>query len=277
MTFLKTRLKNKVNWYARRLTSTQRTLPNCLIVGAQKSGTSSLYQYMLQHPQVHESLGKEVHYFDGGLNPDIDTFNKGENWYRAHFPLSRDMNVGDICIDATPMYLFNPLVAERIKNLIPDCKIIILLRDPVERAVSHYFHTQRHGFEDLSIEDALDREDSRLEEGIQQQDYKDLAFRLYSYKARGLYLKQIQNYQQYFSEDQMLILSSDSFYKNSQEALNTVFDFLDINVQHQVSNLKLHNVGGNKQEINPNVYQNLNAYFEKPNQALFEHLEKKYF
>ena len=133
------RVPKSLDWLQRRATANWRCLPNRQIVGAQKNGTSSLYRYSIQHPNIHKSYSKEVHYFDGGLAPKVNSLDLGINWYRAHVPLGAAVKQGDICLDATPLYLFNPQVAKRIYECIPHNKIIILLRNPIERAISQYF------------------------------------------------------------------------------------------------------------------------------------------
>lgn len=267
---------NLADWLYRSLSTKYRSLPNCIIAGAQKAGTSSLYHYLTQHPQVQQSFSKEIHYFSGGTIPEIDTYKKGENWYRAHFAMKRNMRKNDICVDATPMYLFNPLVPERIKNLIPDCKIIILLRDPVERAISHYFHTQRFGFESLSIKHAMESEQNRLKSALDNNDYADPAFRLFSYQSRGLYLEQIKRYQAYFPKEQLLILSTEELFNHPKLILKEVFEFLRIGSEQQISDLRSQNQGNNKLRVPNEVYTDLKQFFSKPNSQLFEHLDKQF-
>ncbi|MFO7955055.1 sulfotransferase family protein [Thioalkalivibrio sp.] len=156
------------NWakpYARRIinkygeaTWSKRGLPDFIIIGAQKSGTTSLYAYLSQHPQLFPSSTKEVHFFDGGLDPSVDTFKKGMPWYRAHFPLRKNMGANQRTFEASPLYIFNPLAPERIANVVPNVKIIALLRNPTERAISHFFHERRRGREPLAIDEALEKE-----------------------------------------------------------------------------------------------------------------------
>ena len=144
-----------------------RVLPDFLIIGAQKSGTSSLYRYLAQHPQVRESVLKEVHYFDGGLEAGIDTYALGEHWYRAHFPRRAAMAPGSRTFEASPLYLLHPLAAERIAALMPQVKLVAILRNPTDRALSHYFHNVRNNAlrafkEDLPPGPAMDAEEARL-------------------------------------------------------------------------------------------------------------------
>jgi len=263
---------NNYRWQIRNISAQKRTLPSCLIVGAQKAGTSSLSHFISQHPQIHSPLQKEVHFFSGGMNPNIDNYAKGEKWYKAHFPLQKNIAPKDITFEATPMYLFHPLVPGRIKTLLPKCKIIILVRNPVERAISHFFHVVRHGYETLSIEQAMQTELSRLQKVLANKDYGNPVYRLYSYQSRGLYLEQIKRYQSFFPSNQLLILSSEQLMTASQTVLTQVFNFLDIDSHLEITNLQAQNQGGNKQKVSDEVYAQLREFFSVPNQQLFEHL-----
>ncbi len=151
-----------LNYKLRNITSRLRVVPDFPIVGAMKSGTSSLYLYTTQHPHVLPALKVEVHYFD--IN-----FNRGNKWYRSHFPtifykfISRLIKRHKMITgEASPYYLFFPHSAQRIYTTFPNLKIIIILRNPVDRAYSHYFHSTRGGFESLSFEEAVKKESERL-------------------------------------------------------------------------------------------------------------------
>src|SRR5947209_1159841 len=140
----------------------RRALPDFLIIGAQKAGTTSLYRYLAAHPDIVASTRKEVHFFD--IN-----FWRGEWWYRSLFPLRRRLqrrpplrNRPAITGEASPYYLFHPFAPERAAQLLPDAKLIVLLRDPVERAWSHYRHEVANGRETMTFPDALAAEPARL-------------------------------------------------------------------------------------------------------------------
>ena len=121
------------------------TKPNFLIIGAQRCGTTSLYNYLIQHPQIVPSSKKEVHFFD--LN-----FHLGQSWYEKHFPeVSDNILTGE----ASPYYIFHPLCPKRIFDYDPSVKLIVILRNPIDRAYSHYRHIVRLGHEPLKFEDAL--------------------------------------------------------------------------------------------------------------------------
>ncbi|MDJ0953309.1 MAG: sulfotransferase domain-containing protein, partial [Acidimicrobiia bacterium] len=174
----------------RRVTARFRILPTFVILGGQRCGTSSLYKYLGQHPEIAPSLRKEIEYFT------ID-YGNGELWYRAHFPLalrrliSRLFGRSLVTFEATPDYLFDPRAPERLQRLLPEARLIVLLREPVSRAFSHYHHMARLGLDDLSFPDAIAAEESRLSGQLEEMKEDPLArvlpFRRYSYRTRGLY------------------------------------------------------------------------------------------
>ena len=154
-------LLRRLVWEYRQATWRTGSLPDFIIIGAQKSGTTSLYSYLSQHPQLLPSIHKAVHFFDGGLDESADNFEKGEAWYRAHFQLR--MHAHERTFEASPLYIFNPLAPKRIYDLVSEAKIIAVLRNPTERAISQYFHEKGGKNRDpLSIREALREEETRL-------------------------------------------------------------------------------------------------------------------
>ncbi|MCF8112202.1 MAG: sulfotransferase domain-containing protein [Desulfobacteraceae bacterium] len=247
------------------LSSPWRTLPHFLVIGAQKSGTTSLYNCLIQHPEIRPGLVKEVHYFDGGLNPEVDTYKKGAFWYRANFPLK-----GNGCItgEASPIYIFHPLVPGRIFELVPRVKLIALLRNPAERAISHFFHEKKKGREELPMLEAFKREEERLLPIIERQDYKNKIFKNKSYKTRGLYRQQLDRFLKYFSRKQILIISSEDFFNNTSSVLKKIFQFLEIEPAGNIFDLAPKNIGHNRVDAGKEVYDYLNDYFALPNRQL---------
>jgi Sulfotransferase domain len=270
------RLQNKLAWPYRYLTAGDRALPDFIIIGAMKAGTTSLFYYLSQHPDLYLSVPKEVHFFDGGKNPKVDTFAKGEIWYRAHFPLKKELNGKAKVYEASPVYIFNPLAPKRIFDTIPNVKLILLLRNPTERAVSHYLHGARRNWDSLPFYDALQAEEARLKPVIEAQDYKSRTYIEHSYKSRGLYKQQIERYLAYFAREQMLILDSNNLFTQTDHAIKRVFDFIGVDAQFKVKNLSTANSAPNKQKFEPHVYQYLNDYFQPHNQALYELMGEDY-
>lgn len=202
-----------------------RMLPSYLIVGAQRCGTTSLQKLLVGHPQIRKPLlRKGIHYFD-------TDYEKKPEWYQAHFPL----NLGDsngITGEASPYYLFHPAVPERINQLLPDVKVIALLRDPVERAVSHHKHEVRRTFESLDLEQALAAEDARLageaEKLLSDPGYLSFNHQHYSYVARGRYADQVERYMDLFGPDQVLVVESEDLWESPKPVLSKVLAFLGV-------------------------------------------------
>ncbi|PSP35493.1 MAG: sulfotransferase [Cyanobacteria bacterium QS_8_48_54] len=276
---IQTRLKSPVRrwkWQYRQATWHRRALPDFIIIGAQKSGTSSLHYYLTQHPQILPAYKKEIHFFDGGLTPGVDNFEKGQAWYRAHFPLKKNISDHQKTFEASPLYIFHPIAPKRIFDLVPKVKIIAVLRNPTERAISHYFIQQRGNTEPLSIYEALQEEEKRLEPVIKEKDYKNDIFRRHSYKSRGLYKYQLERYLNYFSWQQILVINSEIFFAKPDKTLKRVFDFVGVDTEFNVQNLNPRNVASNKSDVPPEVYEYLNSYFLPHNQALYELVGESY-
>ncbi|MFN2383329.1 MAG: sulfotransferase domain-containing protein [Gemmatimonadota bacterium] len=209
-----------------------RVLPDFLILGGQKCGTTALHAYLLEHPCIAGGLRKEVQYFT--LH-----YARGEAWYRAQFPTrwvsrrparrcGRPLVVGD----ASPYYLFHPLAPLRAARLLPTARLIVLLRDPVERAYSHYHHEVRKGRETLTFEEAIRREPERLAGQADQLRSGDLAVsaphQRHSYLGRGLYVDQLHHWLAVFPREQLLILDSAALERETAAVVGRVLDFLGV-------------------------------------------------
>jgi hypothetical protein len=211
------RLANALGWGA---------LPDFLIVGAQRCGTTSMYDYLVRHPKVLAALRKEVHYFD-------NHFHRGVSWYRAHFPVpNRFAREGAIRGEASPYYLFHPHAPRRIAGLLPRCRLIVMLRNPVDRAYSHYLHGIRRGYESLPFEEAIATRDriaeAEEERMLRDESYRSLDHQHYSYLRRGIYHKQIRRYLQLFDREQMLVIVSERFFADTTEAVQCTLAFLGV-------------------------------------------------
>ncbi len=254
----------------RKITYSFRRLPDFIMIGAQRAGTSSLYYYLTQHPQVLAASRKELHFFDAH-------YHQGAPWYRAQFPLKS--SDGAITGEATPYYLFHPFVPERIKQLLPQAKLILLLRNPVERAISHYYFEVARQNETLSLEEALAQEDDRIDPELEKmqadESYLSHTFRLHSYKRRGIYVDQIRRYHQHFDPNQMLILSSEAFFADTPGAMKSVFTFLDVDPDWSAFHLEPKNTG-KKAEVPVELRRSLQAYFAPHNRCLYEYLGRDF-
>ncbi|MCP5028575.1 MAG: sulfotransferase domain-containing protein [Actinomycetia bacterium] len=199
----------------------RRPLPHFLVIGGQRCGTTSLFRYIAQHPGVVRStLDKGIHYFDTNYTRSVD-------WYRAHFP--RHDGKG-LAFEASPYYLFHPFAPARIAGLVPDVKLIVVLRDPVDRAISHHNHEKSRGFEDLDALAAIDEEPRRMAGEIEKMaadpGYVSFAHQHHSYVGRGRYADQLERYRVLFPPDQLLVLDSDQLNREPEAAVRLVTDFL---------------------------------------------------
>ena len=255
-----------------------RVLPDFVIIGAQKCGTTSLYDYLCRHPQICSALVKEVDYFDKG-------FHRGVLWYRSNFPLcstierrkklqSQNILTGE----ASTGYLFHPHAPARMAQVIPDAKLIVLLRNPVERAYAHYQHNLRRGREPLTFEDAVRNEDERLAGELEKiradETYSSSGYAHFSYLKRGIYVDQLKSYQQTFDRDQMLILQSEDFFQNVQSNMDKVFRLLGVQL-FRLGDVPPKNVGNyakEKLKDHSEIYNDLVSHFAPHNQRLYEYL-----
>ena len=264
-----TRLYRKFSWR-------QRVLPGLIIIGAQKSGTTSLHNYLSQHPQLVPAYRKEVHFFDGGLDARTDTWSKGVQWYHSHFPRRGDLTEGQTTFEASPLYLFNPLVAARIAATLPEVKLVAILRNPVERALSQFFYETRIGHESLSIREAFAAEEKRLAPAKETGNYKLPEFIHNSYLSRGIYYEQLQRYYELFPREQLLVIDSGAFFRAPENGLKQVFAFAGVDEKFAVGNLKAVNVGRNRKEVDEDFREQLKGYYSGHNEKLFDMLGKRF-
>jgi hypothetical protein len=256
----------------RRLTGPLRGFPSVLIIGTQKGGSTSLFKYLEEHPDVLPPLGKEVHYFDFH-------YASGVNWYRGRFPYAHRLRRGALTLDATPYYMMHPLAPRRAADLLPGVKLIALLRNPVDRALSHYQHEVRGGRETLSFVDALDRESERLageEERLQREpSYYSWNHHRYAYTRRGLYLDQLRRWVQHFPRSQLLVLQSEWLFRDPPAATAAVYRFLGLR-PHQLQEYKTFLPGNYDRGMPEEVRTRLVSYFEPHNRALFQWLGEEF-
>ena len=260
----------------RGITSHLRGLPDFVIIGAQKCGTTSLYHFVVKHPNIAPAFKKEIDYFS-------TKYRFGEQWYRSHFPtnLSRRYFYKKtkqklLSGEASPTYIFYPTVSGRMKEMLPDIKLIAILRNPVDRAYSQYHQNIRHKNETLSFEKAVELEEERCagekERLIREPDFVPVHYRKHSYLARGVYADQLENWFKHYSKRQFLILTTEDFRKNSQQTLDQVFDFLGVH-SFKVENLRDRNIGNYKKRMNEDTRKFLIEYFKPHNERLSKLLQ----
>ena len=192
-------------WTTGRLTARWRDLPDFLVIGAQKAGTTALYAYLRWHPAIDGPFWKEVSFFDRH-------WTRGEAWYRGQFPLRTS---GKLVGEASPSYVFHPLAPERVLSLVPGVKLVVLLREPGDRAYSQYQHAVALGRETLSFEDALAAEDERVRGEVERlrADPKAFSFAWWNqtYASRGLYADQLERWLARFPREQLLAITTEEF------------------------------------------------------------------
>ena len=216
-----------------RLTAPARMTPSFLIVGAQRCGTTSMYKTLSQHPMVLPAvLHKGAHYFDTG-------YGHGPAWYRGHFPLQVTARRAapapgrlPITGESSPYYMFPPLAGQRIATDLPGVRLLVLLRDPVERAYSAHTHETARGFETEPFERALELEPVRLA-GEEAKLVADPAYRSYShqhhaYVTRGRYADQLRRLEALFGRDRLHVVDSQRFFTDPEPVFAEVVDFLGI-------------------------------------------------
>lgn len=211
-----------------------RMLPGFLIVGAERCGTTSMFHLLRQHPAVFSGTlpRKEVHYFD-------HKYGHGPAWYRCHFPITartrlatRRGGTAPVAFEATANYMFHPLAPGRIHHDLPGVRLLVLVRDPVERAYSAHAHQTGYGYENEPFERALELEDARLagesERMAADPSYASFAHDHHTYRARGYYADQLGRLESLFGRDAIHVVDSDSFFADPGPAYGQVLDFLGL-------------------------------------------------
>ena len=260
-------LERVLNKTGRIATSPIRIMPSFLIIGAKKCGTTSLFRYLCQHPNVGAPTWKEISYFN-------IHFNRGNLWYKSFFPMSLSKPKPQHLItgEATASYICDPQAAQRIVATLPEVKLIALLRNPVDRAYSHYHHSKRIGREKLSFEDAIAQEKLRVEQI--ERESRELGLKSspayhYTYLASGMYAEQLTNWLKIFDRQQLLILKSEDFFDRPEAVFKQVLDYLKL-PDWTPKKYRKHNDNRYCQMIQPSTRKYLTEYFRSPNQQLYE-------
>jgi Sulfotransferase domain len=263
----------------RGITTPARLLPDFLIIGTQRGGTTSLYRHLKSHPCMGAASNKDLHFFDR-------RFHKGLMWYRGHFPTrlekayvrqvyKRPFVTGE----ASPSYLFHPYAPKRVAQVLPNVKLIVLLRNPVSRAYSQYHHAVELGFERLSFEEAIQVEEERTakerEKILQDELYYSEEYKHRSYLSKGIYVEQLQAWMDLFPREQFLIIKSEEFYADPAATFKQVLSFLNLpeaEVEMGKKEFKQYNTNTYSSKIDPVVRARLIEYFEPHNARLYEYL-----
>lgn len=254
-----------------------RVLPDFLIIGAMKSGTSSLFHTLQQHPGIASPSTKEIHFLD---NPVFYRF--GEAWYRSHFPtrnamaaLSNQLGYRAVSGEGTPAMISNFYAINAGRHL-PRARLIAVLRNPVDRAYSHYHHMRRSIFgEPLSFWDALQAEQSRTAHDIWLDHHAPQRagrkHKLYSYGQRGMYIDQLENWLRYFPRERLKLLHYDELIADTGGMCNEVAEFLGL-PPHNFDAPQRRNTGHYTEPMDTQCREYLTELFRPYNRRLFEFL-----
>ena len=222
---------------------------------------------------------KEIHYFSG-------RYRFGKQWYRSNFPTNlskryfyKKTRQKLLSGEASPTYIFYPMVPERMKEILPDIKLIAILCNPVDRAYSQYHHNIRRNDETLPFEKVIELEKKRCagekERLIRDSDFVATHYIRHSYLARGIYADHLENWFRHYSKSQFLILATDDLRKDPQQILDQIFDFLGL-PPFKVENLKNRNVGNYKERMNEDTRKFLVEYFKPHNKRLSKLLQRSF-
>ena len=273
----------------RMTTSQVRLLPDFIIIGTQRGGTTSLYYYLTEHAGIASALIKEVHFFD-------DHYKEGLNWYRAQFPSTLQKYYTEnirkehfLTGESSPYYLFYPPAPRRIAQVVPNAKLIVLLRNPVDRAYSHHWLVTLEGKEKLPFAEAIQREEERLageqEKILADEHYESFNHRHFSYLARGIYVDQLQHWMNFYPKEQFLILKSEDFYKSTADIFQQTLEFLGApKDEHDRQEFKQYREPTKKgyqneekpPKLDPKVRADLVDYFRPHNARLYEFLGRDF-
>ena len=253
------------------MTNQLRVLPDFVVIGSTKSGTTSLHYYLIQHPGIISE--RNVHFFEYMQTNSIE-------WYRAYFPTKAYKNFKKLTVgEQTATYLFHPLIPKRIHTTIPNAKLIVVLRNPVDRAYSNYTHQVREGIEKRTFEEAIKSELKRIEICKNNSEYKinndDFSNHvIFSYLRHGIYVDFIKAWMEFFTKEQFLILPTYDLNNNRAKFLKQVFDYL--NVQNfEIKDVERQNVGEYK-KLDKSMRKFLVDYYRPHNERLFKLLEKNF-
>ncbi len=253
--------------------------PDFLIIGGEKCGTTSLYEYLIKHPHILSAKGKEVYYFDY-------KFQNGFGWYKTFFPkiltkkfIGLIKNKKILSGEATPRYLNHPHAPKRISKLLPNVKIIILLRNPIDRAFSHYNMESAIGREKLSFKDAIEHEDERITSEYNKmkhnENYYGRKYYWYSHAEAGMYMKHLKQWIDLFPRNQFLIVRSEDLFEKTTETYNNVLEFLGL-TYYELSGYKKFKERQYSEKLDPDLRKKLSAFFQPHNEELYKFLEKDF-
>lgn len=269
-------------------TASSRPLPDFLLIGTKRGGTTSLYYDLLKVPQIvtmfpsakylpKANETKGVHFFDSN-------FFRGSRWYRSYMPTARSRRRAEkrlaspvIVGEASPYYLFHPLAAERAHALVPQAKLIVLLRDPVQRTYSHWKERRRSNAEPLEFLDALDAEPDRLrgeeERLIADPRYYSYPHEQQSYVTQSRYAPALERWAKLYGMDNILVVASEEYYADQPGTVARIAAFLGVDGGEVPAGQRMNAAPGER--LSPEVQARLSALFVEDNARLERMINRK--
>ena len=263
---MKPNTKNRLRLALNFFTAYKRATPDFVIIGSSKSGTSNLYRYLQEHPQLKASHPyKEIGYF-------ARRYHRGPLWYRANFPVREP---GKLYYEATPSYIVHPEAAHRMHAFNPAMKLIASFRHPIERAFSNYQHAHRNGsrraqapFDEIVTEEVRNYDPARYDTSKTSKVH-------FGWVHPGLYLQHLKAWLELFPREQIHIIISDDLFAEPQATMDGIYDFLGVaRIQHDAfPNVNKGNYSGS---MKPETLELLREFYRPHNEALFQFLGRRY-
>lgn len=264
--------------FFRFISSRWRLLPDFIIIGFPKAGTTSLYHYLIQHPNVGASTEKELDFFNF-------SYWRGMSWYRTRFPtifekkkIEKITGTKFVVGEASPLYVYHPLVPQRIKQNLPNVKLIVILRNPIDRAYSHHQQNLRRGWDTMKFEEAIHEDEKRFQymnekflHGLRNYEKFEMPAPVVSI---GKYYKFLEKWMETFPKNQFLIIEDIDLEEKLDLTLKKIFNFLEIE-EHKIKDIKKMNTG-KYQKINEQTYENLKKMYKPYNEKLENLLKMKF-
>lgn len=222
-------MKPENEFRLRMLTAPLRAWPHFIIIGAQRSGTSSLFHMLKRHPQIKKPIVNEIHFFD-------NHYQRGTWWYRAHFARRKTLRQARhprVTFDKTPFLLFSPEAPRRVAETLPDVRLVVLLRNPVDRALSNFRKAHQHGLEKIaSFEEAIAAEPERLRKEAEAFERGEITqrphYRRRAYVARGKYDEYLADWFEHFDRSQFFIRPSEELFDDPVTVTNDLARWLGL-------------------------------------------------
>jgi hypothetical protein len=276
----------------RAITSEKRIYPSFIIFGSTRTGTTSLYEYLENHPSILPPIKKEIGFFNYA-------YHTNPKWYKMYFPTTNEKQKVEnikknkiITGESTPSYFIDPRVPKRIFSLLPKIKLVALLRNPVDRAISHYQLNVSIGVEKLSFEDAVKNESKRILPSLKilEKDkpkgenslsyfFRMLSFQpenyfKFSYLNSGCYYDHLKNWYDIFPQDQILVIKSEDFFENPNKIFQKIQRFLDLPIVEFQKYWRAYEI--KHPHVSNNIRNYLKNYYESHNSKLYKFLDKDF-